>query len=1048
MMGTMEQETGAIPVAAGPLEAEREVLRWVQANRARDAGELWPPLRIVVPSRSLRRHLLAVLTRELGALAGVVVQTHRALAREVLEAAGETPPPGGATLQEVMVRRLASEHEALREALGELEDGYGVVAASVRDLLDAGLGPATIEAAAEAIAGAVTGGRAERCLAVLETARRWLELVEETGLPARSALLVRATGLLAAGDRELLPARAVLIHGFAEATGLLSDLLEALVRHHGATAILDLPPDPSRPGERDAGWRFAERLGDRLAGAGATARLAAAPPSVTLPAPDLFVAPGRDAEVREVATRIRALLDGGAVPETIGVVARRLDEPLLAAIRRQFGRLGIPFSGEGASVAAAEGRRARALAELLVDGPATPVAAWLEAADPGGVPGGPRLAGLALRTAGAHTVADAASLEIDLLCPGGRPLDLPVVEGIEERNGVLRRKRRQAEAVLLGRIRSAAEHLCGILAARPARGTAEDYRRWVRDAATSLGLPADPPEEMLAPVGEFLDTLRPAGELPWETLAPVLAEQLVRGATVPAGGAGGGVAVLAVTEARGRTFEHLFVMGLERGVFPFRRPEDPLLPEAAREALAAVLPEIPLARRSPLEERYLFAQLLASARHLTLSWARFDQDGREINPSAFLERLALEGRLPGPLRGDDRPFVPDVFDPGRSERPRPELEHLVPAGLDGDRAGVAAMLEALDGPSGVHAARVLDVLDPPQRPAPVLGPMDGLVGAPPVDEFWVTRLEALSRCPFQAFLERELGLEPPPEAAGGTDRLGGRVLGSVVHEALEEVAKSAGVPAGRWLDAIEGSETVSVAWPDPDELERIIARVARRVAAREGCPALTRALARRAATFLERAREVDWQDGCPPVLGVEVRSSAEVPAARGAVTVKFRADRVDRTPDGLFELTDYKTGSVDNAVKHSTRVGYVRRGKLLQGGVYALCRPAAKGRYLVLKEEVEPNGRVVALDGSGAQEAIRTAVALAVDEILSCLESGVLFPRVGAKACDTCSVRPACLCDDSSYRLRIEAALAELDADHPVRRLWDQPRAKMPEEAG
>ncbi|HHQ47551.1 MAG TPA: hypothetical protein ENK19_01530, partial [Acidobacteria bacterium] len=139
MMEGMEGETEAIRVAAGPLEAERELLRWVEANRARDAGELWPPLRIVVPSRSLRRHLLAVLTRELGALAGVVVQTHRALARQVLEAAGETPPPGGAALQEVMVRRLASEREALREALGGLEDGYRVVAASVRDLLDAGL---------------------------------------------------------------------------------------------------------------------------------------------------------------------------------------------------------------------------------------------------------------------------------------------------------------------------------------------------------------------------------------------------------------------------------------------------------------------------------------------------------------------------------------------------------------------------------------------------------------------------------------------------------------------------------------------------------------------------------------------------------------------------------------------------------------------------------------------------------------------------------------------------------------------------------------------
>jgi len=47
----------------------------------------------------------------------------------------------------------------------------------------------------------------------------------------------------------------------------------------------------------------------------------------------------------------------------------------------------------------------------------------------------------------------------------------------------------------------------------------------------------------------------------------------------------GGVPVLTVTEARGRTFDHLFVLGLNAGSFPRPLGEDPLLPDAVRSAL-------------------------------------------------------------------------------------------------------------------------------------------------------------------------------------------------------------------------------------------------------------------------------------------------------------------------------------------------------------------------------------------------------------------------------------------------------------------------------
>ena len=65
-------------------------------------------------------------------------------------------------------------------------------------------------------------------------------------------------------DAALLPNRGVWIHGFADATGVASDLLEALVARLGARVWVDQPPDPARPGRIDLGAAFTERLLRRL----------------------------------------------------------------------------------------------------------------------------------------------------------------------------------------------------------------------------------------------------------------------------------------------------------------------------------------------------------------------------------------------------------------------------------------------------------------------------------------------------------------------------------------------------------------------------------------------------------------------------------------------------------------------------------------------------------------------------------------------------------------------------------------------------------------
>ncbi|HEY6320461.1 MAG TPA: hypothetical protein VJA16_02755, partial [Thermoanaerobaculia bacterium] len=102
-----------VVVCRGPRAAEARLLAWLDALAAearRDPSRLALPVRVVVPSRSLRRHVAARLVRPRAArpasarapraaMAGVTVQTLFGLAGEVLERAG-VPAPRGALLFE------------------------------------------------------------------------------------------------------------------------------------------------------------------------------------------------------------------------------------------------------------------------------------------------------------------------------------------------------------------------------------------------------------------------------------------------------------------------------------------------------------------------------------------------------------------------------------------------------------------------------------------------------------------------------------------------------------------------------------------------------------------------------------------------------------------------------------------------------------------------------------------------------------------------------------------------------------------------------------
>jgi hypothetical protein len=1070
-------------VARGPRAVEARLLgelRQLTEESRVSPGELARPVRVVVPSISLRRHLCSRLVSEREAVVGIEVTTLFGLATGVLERAGETLPLGG-TLLSLLVSRMAMRDEVLRTRLGSVRDGYGALVGVVRDLLDAGLTPGHLEALEERLEELPADEARERAVAVVRCASGVAEAMDAGGLGRPAEVLRRAAELLREDSEALLPSRAVLVHGFAEATGVASDLLEALGRYSAARFFLDEPPDPAVPELPDGGREFARRLMERLEGVAGQGIVAA----VDVPAPllSLVRAPGGDAEAREVANRVRALLDGGARPEGVGVVARQ-PEACAAAIERHFSRLAVPFSCTGVKGSWGPCAAAlAALAALLRERDQASVDAWLASMV---WPGEPDRADLrvGLRASGTARLLDVARLDPGDLLNQHDALPLPLRKGFvtvpsEEGDGedTVLARRALPGSLLRAAVRRAAS-LRAAFARWRSEGTLGGHLAEVR--AVTFGRLGWDREggagTLLAEALARLERDAPAGLRITREEALALVDESLAGITrVAPGGSGGGVQVLGVTEARAMTFDHLFLLGLNRDVFPRLLREDPILPDRIRAALLPVLPDLPVKLRGYVEERYLFAQLAAASSHVTLSWQVVDDDGRARPCSPYLERLRLG---PSPREVE---LAPEVYalDREGSRRPRPAHEHAVMAGLFGGRAALGAVLPvamlqaAGDAPALARARlRVLDELDPDLSTGEgrarerELGPYFGFIGpvgaaADPRAAVAVTTMEGVARCPWRVLLQRLLRLEPPPDPMASLPDVDAATLGLGVHAAMEAIVRDAGVAEGISVAEASSRLPIAVPWPEPRRLELVLADAALRTARDAGLalPGLRHVLLERLRPYLEVARALLWDDP-PTATGVEVNGEAKVEGPTGDVyRASFRADLVEQTESGL-RFTDYKSGGPLSAAKRpATRRRHllkaVLRGERLQAAAYALSSASyAEARYASLRPPWVEDERETRLAGTDSgDEELLAAFRAAGEAVLAAWAAGAFFPRLTEpeggepRACESCEVREACLQGDSGARRRLlRWANASHDAlsdpEHALLAVWDLRRKR------
>lgn len=1075
-----------VVIGRGPRAVEKRVLTDLLALAAEaldDPRVLARPVVVVVPSRSLREHLLArLVARACHPVAGVTVLTLRGLARRVLERAREGTPSGGVVLS-LLVARAARGEPALAERLESLADGYESIAGTVRDLLDAGYEPEahaeTLTEVVHACSGRCPQAELGRAEALLRLAGRVAAEMAALGVGRTADLLRRTTDLLRADPDLALPTRAVLVHGFAEAIGVATDLVEVLMRHLGAVLYLDEPPDPANPEQPDLGREFMRPLLERTAGIGGVERIedGLAPPRL-----ELIAAPGCEAEARETARRVRRLLDSDAKPEGIGVVARDLG-PYQAALVRHLGRLAVPFCAPHApGMVSPAVARVRAFGELLRLGTHAGADAFVQAL---ALPERHRHdVRLALRAYGVSRLAELLRLDVPALLGGKQALPLPLRHGLAEEAGDdgdgprTVAPRRTVAGNVLAQVTGAARATAAALLAlaRPTAAPAAVAR--VRDLATdTLSWTGRTDNDALDALDRLAEDLPSSLVLDGTETAGLVAHALEKVGRCHPGGSGGGVAVLGVVEARARIFDHLFLLGLNRDSFPRLIREDPALPDAVRRQMLVALPDLPLKHRGFDEERFLFAELVASSPDVTLSWQACDDDGKERPVSPLVQRLLLASHVPEPLVA--APAVSD--DPGSGIRPA--HERAVLAGLAGARDGVSTSLAVALADTGVanadtvasSRAAVLDELDPDwstpegreRRTAP--GPYLGFVGPAGPERARnpaVTTLETLARCPWQVLLTKILRLERSPDPLAvlpGIDQL---LLGTTVHRVLERLCR--GATPGPWPESVEQARGVPprpVPWPDEDPLASLVAGEAVAAAREAGLtlPGLHRALAVRVLELLQVARRQDWATP-PDVVALEAEGAAEVTDDAGRPRrVLFRVDRVDRSATGL-RLTDYKTGRGPEAhtgagTRRKHLLKDIATGKRLQGAAYAAAAgPGGAGGYLFLREEKGTEGRI---EVGGEDVEARECFLGTARALLASWDSGALFPRLSnpagsseGDACRWCEVGEACLHGDSGARWRLEHMIESLtgQTDLPpaleaCRRVWRLPTGSRDEEA-
>lgn len=1064
--------------------------RLAELIREAKASDPFAPVTVVVPTSRLRRHVQIVLAERLGAAAGVHILHHQALAREIASASG-VPYPKIASPR-VLRAILGEVVNGSRSSLaGYVERRPGCLPAlftTMNELREAEVDPAQ----ALAVAG-LSQDAPEILRFYAEYAARCDEL-QRSGIADHAGAIRRAVGLIrenatrhsekpqseagviaasGAAPRAGSPSsrmsdrRLVIHYGAHDLIGVNLSLMRAL-ESAGARVVFLVPWHPSSPAfERTR--RFTVSLqggetapisigaakmrdGARLLGTRLPSMYdESAPPLTALPqgAVEMAHAQGEAAELREVALRILALHRDRGVPlSRIGVIARSL-EPYSALLSSVFGAHSISFSTNATLGAVREAgvQAARNLALcVLQDFERRPLMGLLRSGLWIGGSGG----------ADAHTwerlgrewrVFRGYKVWTEDL-PGwldrwqaiaGEDAD----EETKARAAALTEARRRHAASLAREVAAMSR------AAAPLRG-AKGWAAWAdemeRLCARSLrgfdggGRDATAagrgPASVLGLLSEMRDLDRArvpfsqAAALGWFTAALSETETPV--------GSEIGIQVLDAMQARGLSFDTVFLIGFNADLIPRRPKEDPFLPDEVRRLLRSALGSpIEIKSDGLLEEHLLLAQIVGAAeRTLIVTWQRADASGRARVPSLALRELAriaaggahVQETMEAAMRIPAHPLDAARDAAGRLGLLSPGEARMASVLQTGSPGGVIEFRDQLppagdwaDGWEALSAG--LSALSTVEGFTQADLSHDGFVGdAVPAPGVWsASRLETLGCCPQLYLFRHALGAEEM-EDPGEEHSIEAREIGSRVHRILHDVYRT-----------LIDSGDLSSPTADPSRAARKAGDLVEEVWARHTLDLAERIHPRH--PLLWEMISTQWRNALHTfvlydvaalvregsrIIGLEHPAEAKIPMGQSdvALGVRGRFDRVLRGAGRTLIVSDYKShGALDRHVEMKDAL----KGARLQLALYTLIASECASSWGVEAPEIRAEALGVGPDYQ-AEEVEKTRLNLDPEKLAAgregfletlgvlarLAESGIFPLNERSIRCASCSYSRAC----------------------------------------
>jgi len=378
-----------------------------------------------------------------------------------------------------------------------------------------------------------------------------------------------------------------------------------------------------------------------------------------------------------------------------------------------------------------------------------------------------------------------------------------------------------------------------------------------------------------------------------------------------------GVAILDFHDARGLTFPHLFMGGLNEGVCPVRHDGHPLFKDGDKLRFRSIInaPLFRTAREKGAEEPLLFYLAIGCAtKNLTLSYSHVDGRGSALLRSPFLEELLMNV----PLDETRIPVTKIIPEPAACLE-REEILNALAAerrfSLPGEEAvPLADSLARIAANAGMEEQRELffqaeekaarAALATPHtgtlRQDDIIAELHAFYTSGEGNRFAPTTLEEFGCCPFRYFLRRILKVDPleMPEM-----ELAPKEEGSLVHDILKSLFSR--LRAEGLLPLSDAATARAILH---EEASQVFDRWERE--RNTGEPLLWEIGKGKILTLMERVVDMEAADdaGIVPVLFEHPFDDLEVTDDDGSrIILTGKIDRVDQG-EGRLRVVDYKLG--------------------------------------------------------------------------------------------------------------------------------------------